>query len=99
MNTTTTTPSVEDDGMFHYILVPIFLVTVIGIAFAGVMYASRKRRIDRLRHQLLPVYAYDPSEEEQETEQEVQWRNENMNEGWAGLYQHRRPLLMKHAST
>lgn len=33
-------------------------------------------RIDRLRHQLLPVYSYDPSEELNEAEQEM-WREED----------------------
>lgn len=34
-------------------------------------------RIDRLRHQLLPVYTYDPSEELNEAEQEMLWREED----------------------
>lgn len=34
-------------------------------------------RIDRLRHQLLPVYSYDPSEELNEAEQEMLWREED----------------------
>jgi len=35
------------------------------------------RRIDRLRHQLLPVYTYDPSEELNEVEQELLWKDED----------------------
>ena len=34
-------------------------------------------RIDRLRHQLLPVYTYDPSEEMNEAEQEMLWKEED----------------------
>ena len=34
-------------------------------------------RIDRLRHQLLPVYTYDPSEELNEAEQELLWKEED----------------------
>lgn len=34
-------------------------------------------RIDRLRHQLLPVYSYDPAEELNEAEQEMLWREED----------------------
>lgn len=34
-------------------------------------------RIDRLRHQLLPIYTYDPSEELNEAEQEMLWREED----------------------
>ncbi|KPP77030.1 hypothetical protein Z043_103577 [Scleropages formosus] len=41
------------------------------------MYARKRRRVDRLRHQLLPVYAYDPSEELNEVEQELLWKEED----------------------
>ena len=34
-------------------------------------------RIDRLRHQLLPVYTYDPAEELNEAEQEMLWKEED----------------------
>lgn len=34
-------------------------------------------RIDRLRHQLLPVYTYDPAEELSEAEQEILWKKED----------------------
>ncbi|KAK1899130.1 Small integral membrane protein 29 [Dissostichus eleginoides] len=63
MNSTTEPPAIIDgDVAVSYVLVPFFLITIIGIAAAVVMYIRKKRRIDRLRHQLLPVYTYDPSE-------------------------------------
>ncbi|KAF7666988.1 hypothetical protein LDENG_00084340 [Lucifuga dentata] len=65
------------DVAVSYVLVPFFLITIIGIAAAVVMYIRKKRRIDRLRHQLLPVYTYDPSEELNEVEQEMLWREED----------------------
>lgn len=34
-------------------------------------------RVDRLRHQLVPIYSYDPSEELHEAEQEMLWREED----------------------
>uniref|UniRef100_A0A673HU29 Uncharacterized protein n=1 Tax=Sinocyclocheilus rhinocerous TaxID=307959 RepID=A0A673HU29_9TELE len=34
-------------------------------------------RIDRLRHQLLPVYTYDPTEEMNEAEQDILWKEED----------------------
>ncbi|TKS76878.1 hypothetical protein D9C73_010968 [Collichthys lucidus] len=62
-----------------------------------VMYIRKKKRIDRLRHQLLPVYTYDPSEELNEAEQEMLWREEDTRivQGYARSYQQRRPLLTK----
>ncbi|XP_066559648.1 small integral membrane protein 29 [Amia ocellicauda] len=90
-------PASSGDSTVGYILVPFFLLLIIGIIAAGVMYVQKKWRIDRLRHQLLPVYSYDPSEELNEAEQEMLWRDEDTKvvQGWATAYQHRRPLLMK----
>lgn len=98
MNGTTETPAIVDgDVAVSYVLVPFFLITIIGIATAVVMYIRKKRRIDRLRHQLLPVYTYDPSEELNEVEQEMLWKEEDTRivQGWARGYQQRRPLLTK----
>lgn len=98
MNNTTQTPDTTDgDVAVTYVLVPFFLITIIGIAAAVVMYIRKKRRLDRLRHQLLPVYSYDPSEELNEAEQEMLWREEDTRivQGWARSYQQRRPLLTK----
>ncbi|KAF0035748.1 hypothetical protein F2P81_011060 [Scophthalmus maximus] len=78
MNRTTQPPAVIDgDVAVGYVLVPFFLITIIGIAAAVIMYIRKKRRIDRLRHQLLPVYTYDPSEELIEAEQEMLWKEED----------------------
>ncbi|CAB1336441.1 unnamed protein product [Coregonus sp. 'balchen'] len=100
MNSTTQPPAIIDrDVAVSSVLVPFFLITFIGIAAAVVMYVRRKRRIDRLRHQLLPVYTYDPSEELHEVEQEMLWKEEDTKvvKGWARSYQQQRPLLMKDA--
>ncbi|XP_026224151.1 small integral membrane protein 29 [Anabas testudineus] len=97
MNSTTQPPAIIDgDVAVSYVLVPFLLITVTGIAAAVVMYIRKRRRIDRLRHQLLPVYSYDPSEELNEAEQEM-WREEDTRivQGWARNYQQRRPLLTK----
>ncbi|KAM8753934.1 small integral membrane protein 29 isoform 1-T2 [Acanthopagrus schlegelii] len=78
MNSTTEPPAIIDgDVAVGYVLVPFLLITIIGVAAAVVMYIRKKRRIDRLRHQLLPVYTYDPSEELNEAEQEMLWREED----------------------
>ncbi|KAJ8016723.1 hypothetical protein DPEC_G00010290 [Dallia pectoralis] len=103
MNSTTQPPAtIDGDVAISSVLVPFFLITFIGIAAAVVMYVRKKRRIDRLRHQLLPVYTYDPSEELHEVEQEMLWKEEDTKvvKGWARSYQQQqqqRPLLMKDA--
>uniref|UniRef100_A0A8C1LSJ1 Small integral membrane protein 29 n=1 Tax=Cyprinus carpio TaxID=7962 RepID=A0A8C1LSJ1_CYPCA len=78
MNITTQPPhTISGDTAVSYVLVPFFLITALGIVAAVVMYIRRKRRIDRLRHQLLPVYTYDPTEELNEAEQEILWKEED----------------------
>ncbi|XP_061591424.1 small integral membrane protein 29 [Cololabis saira] len=98
MNSTTQPPATVDGAVtVAYVLVPFFLITITGIAAAVILYVRRKRRIDRLRHQLLPVYSYDPSEELHEAEQEILWREEDTRiiQSWAQSYQQKRPLLAK----
>ncbi|XP_065138662.1 small integral membrane protein 29 [Paramisgurnus dabryanus] len=98
MNITTQPPqTINGDVAVTYVLVPFFLITLIGIVAAVVMYIRRKRRIDRLRHQLLPVYTYDPAEELNEAEQEILWKEEDTKvvQGWMRSYQQRQPLLSK----
>ncbi|XP_056589842.1 small integral membrane protein 29 [Triplophysa dalaica] len=98
MNNTTQPPhNINRDAAVSYVLVPFFLITLVGIVAAVVMYLRRKRRIDRLRHQLLPVYTYDPTEELNEAEQEILWKEEDTKvvQGWMRSYQQRRPLLSK----
>uniref|UniRef100_A0A3Q3EWE4 Small integral membrane protein 29 n=1 Tax=Labrus bergylta TaxID=56723 RepID=A0A3Q3EWE4_9LABR len=99
MNNTTTQPPaiIDGDVAVGYVLVPFFLITIAGIAAAVVMYIRKRRRVDRLRHQLLPVYTYDPSEELNEAEQEILLAVlcPQVVQGWARSYQQRRPLLTK----
>uniref|UniRef100_A0A3Q4MPX8 Small integral membrane protein 29 n=1 Tax=Neolamprologus brichardi TaxID=32507 RepID=A0A3Q4MPX8_NEOBR len=88
MNSTTQSPATIDGNVaVSYVLVPFFLIT-----FAGIIAA-----VDRLRHQLLPVYTYDPSEEINEAEQEMLWKEEDTRivQSWASSYQQQHPLLTK----
>ncbi|XP_006892923.1 PREDICTED: uncharacterized protein C3orf18 homolog isoform X2 [Elephantulus edwardii] len=38
---------------------------------AGVLYIRKKKRLEKLRHQLMPMYNFDPTEEQDELEQEL----------------------------
>ncbi|KAM5167083.1 small integral membrane protein 29 isoform X3 [Ictidomys tridecemlineatus] len=66
-----------------------------------VMYVQKKKRVDRLRHHLLPMYSYDPAEELHEAEQELlsdvgdpKCLPPQVVHGWQSGYQHKRmPLL------
>ncbi|MCI4387119.1 hypothetical protein PGIGA_G00070520 [Pangasianodon gigas] len=94
MNTTTEPPHpTGGDVALTYVLLPFFIITLAGIIVAAVMYVKRRQRLDRLRHQLLPVYTYDPTEELNEAEREL-WREDD-TKGWTMTYQQRWPLLSK----
>lgn len=47
------------------------IITVIGVAVAMVFYIRKKKRLEKLRHQLMPMYNFDPTEEQDELEQEL----------------------------
>ncbi|XP_016328688.1 uncharacterized protein C3orf18-like [Sinocyclocheilus anshuiensis] len=98
MNSTTQPPhTISGDAALSYVLLPFFLITALGTVAAVVMYIRRRRRIDRLRHQLLPVYTYDPTEELNEAEQDILWKEEDTKvvRSWMRTYQQRRSLLSK----
>ncbi|XP_004673449.1 PREDICTED: uncharacterized protein C3orf18-like [Condylura cristata] len=89
-------PQANSDSMVGYVLGPFFLITLVGVVVAVVMYVQKKKRVDRLRHHLLPMYSYDPAEELHEAEQELlsDVGDPKVVPGWQSGYQHKRmPLL------
>lgn len=89
-------PQANSDSMVGYVLGPFFLITLVGVVVAVVMYVQKKKRVDRLRHHLLPMYSYDPAEELHEAEQELlsDVGDPKVVHGWQSGYQHKRmPLL------
>ncbi|XP_044111009.1 small integral membrane protein 29 isoform X1 [Neovison vison] len=89
-------PQANSDSMVGYVLGPFFLITLVGVVVVVVMYVQKKKRVDRLRHHLLPMYSYDPAEELHEAEQELlsDVGDPKVVHGWQSGYQHKRmPLL------
>ncbi|XP_059396613.1 small integral membrane protein 29-like [Carassius carassius] len=98
MNISTQPPhTLSGDTTLSCVLVPVLVLSVLGSVAAVVMYIKRRQRIDRLRHQLLPVYTYDPTEELNEAEQDILWKEEDTKvvQGWMRTYQQRRSLTSK----
>ncbi|KAG9469193.1 uncharacterized protein C3orf18 homolog [Eleutherodactylus coqui] len=52
-------------------LLSLGIVTVIGLALAMVLYIRKQKRLEKLRHQLMPMYNFDPAEEQEDLEQEL----------------------------
>ncbi|XP_043563590.1 uncharacterized protein C3orf18 isoform X2 [Chiloscyllium plagiosum] len=64
-------PGVEGRSSMGMVLVPVGIITVIALAVAMVLYIRKRKRLEKLRHQLMPMYNFDPGEEQDELEQEL----------------------------
>ncbi|XP_051997606.1 uncharacterized protein C3orf18-like isoform X1 [Xyrauchen texanus] len=62
--------SVEGAGM-GMVLVLFGIITVIGLAIVMLLYIRKKKRLEKLRHQLMPMYNFDPAEEQDDLEKEL----------------------------
>ncbi|XP_047569517.1 small integral membrane protein 29-like [Lutra lutra] len=61
-----------------------------------VMYVQKKKRVDQLRHHLLPIYSHDPAEELHKAEKKLllDAGDPKVVHGWQSDYQHKlMPLL------
>ncbi|XP_008317806.1 uncharacterized protein C3orf18 homolog isoform X2 [Cynoglossus semilaevis] len=70
---TTTYPEVVIEGSgVGMVLVPFGILTLIGLAVAIMLYIRKRKRLEKLRHQLMPMYNFDPGEEQDDLlEQEL----------------------------
>ncbi|XP_028574524.1 uncharacterized protein C3orf18 homolog [Podarcis muralis] len=65
-------PDVAGNGSgMGTMLLSFGIITVIGLAVAMVLYIRKRKRLEKLRHQLMPMYNFDPAEEQDELEQEL----------------------------
>ncbi|XP_034193479.1 uncharacterized protein C3orf18 homolog isoform X1 [Osmia lignaria lignaria] len=76
----TTTETFDEFGPpdgIEYIFVPLGVVVFVIIlsAVVWVIIISRKRKLERLRHRLMPMYNFDPGEEEEDD-----WETELLEE-------------------
>ena len=102
-------PGAAGDSLVGSVLGPFVLLTLLGAVVAAVMYVQKKRRSERLRHRLLPMYSYDPAEELQESEHEllveaggsqlgVPWGLEGLRLPHSGAGPHRSPRQRLHST-
>lgn len=68
MNLNQTTPRMSTPGprpwfLGYYTLIPFVLFTLLMCVAAAVAYLRRRSRLDDLRHRLIPLYKYDPTED------------------------------------
>ncbi|XP_046837937.1 uncharacterized protein C3orf18-like isoform X1 [Vespa crabro] len=75
---TTTLQSTDEFGPpegIEYIFVPLGVMVFVIVLSAVVFIISRKRKLERLRHRLMPMYNFDPGEEEEDD-----WETELLDE-------------------
>ncbi|XP_063072541.1 uncharacterized protein C3orf18 [Engraulis encrasicolus] len=53
------------------VLVPFGIVTVLALLIIVLLYVRKRKRLEKLRHQLMPMYNFDPGEEQDDLEQEL----------------------------
>ncbi|KAG5274256.1 hypothetical protein AALO_G00134060 [Alosa alosa] len=53
------------------VLVPFAIITVLGLLIIVLLYVRKRKRLEKLRHQLMPMYNFDPGEEQDDLEQEL----------------------------
>lgn len=69
----TTFPGVVIEGSgVGMLLVLLGIITVVGLAVVILLYVRKRKRLEKLRHQLMPMYNFDPAEEQDDLlEQEL----------------------------
>uniref|UniRef100_A0A1A7XI10 Chromosome 3 open reading frame 18 n=1 Tax=Iconisemion striatum TaxID=60296 RepID=A0A1A7XI10_9TELE len=71
-NATTFPEEVIGGSNTGMLLVPFGIIMVIGLAVAMMLYIRKRKRLEKLRHQLMPMYNFDPAEEQDDLlEQEL----------------------------
>ncbi|KAM4734674.1 small integral membrane protein 29-like [Anableps anableps] len=66
LNTTSfiSTPNIKPEFPGYYALIPLVVLALSGCIVTVVFYVKRRSRLDELRHRLIPLYTYDPAEEQ-----------------------------------
>ncbi|KAM9133898.1 uncharacterized protein C3orf18 homolog [Pangshura tecta] len=70
-NSTKIPDVVSSEPGLSTMLLSFGIITMIGFAVAMVLYIRKRKRLEKLRHQLMPMYNFDPTEEQDELEQEL----------------------------
>ncbi|XP_078075947.1 small integral membrane protein 29-like isoform X2 [Mustelus asterias] len=70
-NQTASTPLDSNHGasVLGFLLIPVTIIAIIGIAVV-IRYVRKRRRLEKLRNKLVPIYSYDPSEDRNDVEEE-----------------------------
>jgi len=69
--TTASSHDVHAAHILAYVLVPLGSLAFIALLSFVVVFILRKSKLDKLRHHLMPLYNFDPAEEEGDWESEL----------------------------
>ncbi|XP_021922945.1 uncharacterized protein C3orf18 homolog isoform X2 [Zootermopsis nevadensis] len=77
------TVSVDESQGMQYIIIPLGIFILLCLLAVMVYFIIRKKRLDRLRHHLMPLYNFDPTEDGED------WEVELLEEGMDHRNMHR----------
>ncbi|XP_077867632.1 uncharacterized protein C3orf18 homolog [Saccoglossus kowalevskii] len=84
VSTSTKQPTDKNDERYRnldramvIVFTPLGAVVATGVVIALIVYLRKKIKLDKLRHQLMPLYNFDPAAEDWETELLTESRDNN----------------------
>ncbi|XP_033608176.1 small integral membrane protein 29-like [Cryptotermes secundus] len=84
--------SANESQAMQYIIIPLGILSLLCLLAVMVYFIIRKKRLDRLRHHLIPLYNFDPTEEGED------WDVELLEEGVDHHSMHWGVLTLWHVS-
>ncbi|CAL1536986.1 unnamed protein product, partial [Lymnaea stagnalis] len=61
----------KENNILLFILLPVTAIACVGIAIGVIVWLLKRSRMDKLRHHLMPLYSFDPSDSSQDWETDL----------------------------
>ncbi|CAL1285258.1 unnamed protein product [Larinioides sclopetarius] len=61
----------DHTALLDFVILPLVTIVTVIIIVGLVAFIIRKKRLDKLRHHLMPLYSFDPAEEGEDWEAEL----------------------------
>ncbi|GFS58484.1 hypothetical protein NPIL_420301 [Nephila pilipes] len=61
----------DHTALIDFVILPLVTIATVIIIVGLVAFIIRKKRLDKLRHHLMPLYSFDPAEEGEDWEAEL----------------------------
>ncbi|KAG8195008.1 hypothetical protein JTE90_008180 [Oedothorax gibbosus] len=61
----------DHTALLDFVILPLITIATVVIIVGLVAFIIRKKRLDKLRHHLMPLYSFDPAEDGEDWEAEL----------------------------